>query len=199
MRQLAQFIGSAKDILLRFLSVGLNTLHSSRYSVAILLSIATLMSPPLTLLAKSPVASASVDQNKSAVVARTDEEVYYLNAVNNLRAGRGLAPMVIDSRLTSSARNKGNDMVLQHYWDHYAPSGIAFSDYIWNLSPRANHVGENLARCFDTRSAAFDALVASPTHYAVMVGSFTNFGVSEVTEPISGCTYTTMHFSDYNN
>ena len=63
--------------------------------------------------------------------------------------------------------------------------------------PRADRVGENLARCFDSRQEAFDALVASPTHYAIMTGQFTNFGVSEVEDSASGCTYTTMHFAQY--
>jgi uncharacterized protein YkwD len=181
----------------KLLRSGLSMMHNSRYSVAILIAIVTVMSPPLTLLAKSPVANASESNNISAVIARSDAEVYYLNSVNNLRAERGLPPMVIDARLTASAVKKSNDMVIQKYWEHYAPNGTSFSDFIWGDSPKAIHVGENLARCFVTRNDAFKALVASPTHYAIMVGSFTNLGVSEVKDTASGCTYTTMHFSDY--
>ena len=133
-----------------------------------------------------------------ATIVRSESELFYLDKVNSLRAERGLEPLVIDSRLSLSASQKTADMVGQGYWGHYAPSGASFSDYIWRDSPKAVRVGENLAKCFDTRAAAFDALVASPTHYAVMVGQFTNFGVSEQPDPTSGCTYTTMHFAFYN-
>lgn len=198
MRRMAHLLGSTQVLLQNHVSVGIGLMHKSRYSVAILLVIATVMSPPLTLLAKSPVASASLSQNDTTIVSRSEAESYYINALNTLRAERGLAPMVIDTRLSESAHNKGIAMVQERYWDHYSPSGKAFSDYIWQLSPRAQHIGENLARCYESRPEAFNALIASPTHYAIMVGAFTNFGVAEVYDTASGCTYTTMHFASYN-
>lgn len=168
-----------------------------RHSLAVVAFVVIMLSPPLTGLVQSPVAGAAATQNQAVLVTRTEAETYYLHAVNQLRASRGLAPLVIDSRLTASANQKGTDMVAQSYWGHYAPNGTAFSDYIWQTSPKADRVGENLARCFTTRQDAFDALVASPTHYAIMTGKFTNFGVAEVKDTDSGCTYTTMHFAEY--
>lgn len=167
-----------------------------RIILATLFAVALFLSPPLSPLAQSPLASAA-QPNNTPIITRSDAEVYYLNAVNSLRASRGLTPLVVDARLTSSASQKGNDMVLQKYWAHFAPNGTSFSDYIWRTSPDAQRVGENLARCFDSRQDAFDALVASPSHYAIMTGQFTNFGVSEVEDAASGCTYVTMHFADY--
>ena len=173
------------------------TVLASRYILAALLFIVTVTSPSLTMLASSPVASAAGTPT-ATVITRTDAEQYYIGAINTLRASKGLSALLIDARLSASATQKGNDMVLQNYWAHYAPNGMSFSDYIWRLSPKADRVGENLARCYDTRQVAFEALLASPTHYAIMVGDYTNFGVSEVQDTNSGCTYVTMHFADYN-
>jgi uncharacterized protein YkwD len=161
--------------------------------LAVVLFWAVILLPtPSRLLAGASKASAP------GIVVRSDSESFYLAKINQLRTDKGLASLVIDSRLSLSASQKTNDMISQHYWDHYAPNGTAFSDYIWRDSPKASRVGENLAKCFDTEQAAFDALVASPTHYAIMVGMFTNFGVYEASDPASGCIYTTMHFSYYN-
>jgi uncharacterized protein YkwD len=187
-----QFRQSAGNVAHKFA----RTLQAQKFTLAALLFVAMVLSPQLTMLAYSPVASAS-GTTVNTVITRSDAEQYYLKSVNNLRASRGLPALLIDARLTSSATQKGNDMVLQNYWGHYAPNGTSFSDYIWHMSPKADRVGENLARCYDTRRAAFEALVASPTHYAIMIGEYTNFGVSEVQDPQSGCTYTTMHFADY--
>jgi uncharacterized protein YkwD len=167
-----------------------------RYIIAVAIFIAVLFSPPLTPLASSPVANA-IDAPKAQVILRSDAEVFYLNAINQLRADRGLAPLMIDSRLSVSAAQKSADMISQTYWGHYAPNGTSFADYIWAGSPRAERVGENLARCFDNRQDAFMALVNSPTHYAIMTGQFTNIGVAEAVDPVGGCTYTVFHFAEY--
>ena len=172
--------------------------EANKLVLAIVLTVSVFLSPPLTFFAESPVVAAATTDS-AVIIVRTDAETYYLSAVNELRSGRGLPLLKVDSRLSTSALQKGNDMVLQNYWGHYAPSGNSFSDYIWGTSPKADTVGENLARCFATREEAFDALVASPTHYANMAGSYTNFGVSEVLNTTSGCTYTTMHFAQYGN
>lgn len=172
----------------QFIHIGL-----FKWSLALLLFWAVILLPtPSRMLAGTTSASAP------GIVVRSDTETFYLAKVNQLRAEKGLAPLLIDSRLSLSASQKTNDMITQHYWNHYAPDGTAFSDYIWRDSPKAERVGENLAKCFTTQQAAFEALVASPTHYAIMVGQFTNFGVFEETDPTSGCVYTTMHFSYYN-
>ena len=179
-----------------FIASFLAITFTNRYAISIIIALTILLSPPLTGLVESPVAQATANASQT-IIARTDAEVFYLNAVNSLRTQRGLAPLIIDTRLSASATQKGNDMALQGYWAHYAPNGTAYSDYIWRTSPDAYRVGENLARCFTSRQEAFQALVASPTHYAIMTGQFTNFGVSEVQDAASGCTYTTMHFAQY--
>jgi uncharacterized protein YkwD len=86
-------------------------------------------------------------------------------------------------------------MAAKHYWAHEDPDGTQFSDYIWKMVPPAQLVGENLARCYQSRDDAFAALVASPTHYAIMVGNFNYMGVSEAVDSQNGCTITAMHFA----
>lgn len=174
-----------------------NILRRSRYYIAVGIVIGLLVSPIFTDLASSPVANAA-NNSATTISVQTDAENYYLQAVNNLRASKNLPVLAYDKRLSSSANKKTNDMIDQDYWAHYAPnSGPSFSDYIWGQSPGATRVGENLARCYESRSAAFVALVNSPTHYAIMVGNFTNFGVYEAINSKNGCVYATMHFSQY--
>lgn len=157
-----------------------------------------IISPNLSLQAQAPNVNLASKTINTSVILRSDSENYYLQTINNLRAGKKLKPLVIDSRLTKSAFLKGIDMSEKNYWGHYAPAGKSFAEFVWQNSPNANTVGENLAKCYTSRQDSFNALVASPTHYAIMVGNFSNFGVSEVKDKNSGCINTVMHFSRYN-
>jgi uncharacterized protein YkwD len=164
----------------------------------ILTTLATMLTIFIFDYKYSPIANAANFDIESGNSSQSDD-VYFLQSVNNLRLQNNLAPLKSDKRLIVSAKQKTDDMIANKYWAHYSPtSGPSFSDFIWNLSPDAKRVGENLARCYDDRKSAFDALVKSPTHYAIMVGDFTNFGVFQELEPVSGCNYVTMHFSLYN-
>ncbi len=122
-------------------------------------------------------------------------DVFYVLNVNELRVKNGLKPVRLLVELNESSADKANHMAATHYWGHYDPDGLAFSDYIWKQVPQAQFVGENLARCFETRDAAFASLVASPTHYQVMVGDFNYIGVSEAYDQTIGCTIMAMHFA----
>lgn len=126
----------------------------------------------------------------------TQADIFYVQKVNELRAKKGLKPVRLLQELNQSSNNKVTDMVANHYWSHFAPNnGPTFSSIIWERVPVAEEVGENLARCYLARSSAFDALVASPTHYAIMVGNFNYMGVSEAYDANLGCTIMAMHFA----
>ncbi|MEI6237363.1 MAG: CAP domain-containing protein [Candidatus Saccharibacteria bacterium] len=168
-----------------------------RLLISAVLFCGIILSPQLSLLAQAP-RNGTVNQSvNSTTVTRTSAENYYLKAINDLRISKELPVLVIDSRLSSSANQKGIDMSNSNYWGHYAPMGKSFADFIWQVSPNAETVGENLAKCYSSQQSAFEALIASPTHYAIMVGNFTNFGVSEVVDKNSGCINTIMHFAQY--
>jgi uncharacterized protein YkwD len=126
----------------------------------------------------------------------TNAQTFYVLKVTELRSQKGLKPVRLLVELNDSSTEKANSMVANHYWGHFAPAGgPSFSDIIWKHVPPAQTVGENLARCFTDRDSAFSALVASPTHYAIMMGDFNYIGVSEAYDPSIGCTITAMHFA----
>lgn len=134
----------------------------------------------------------------SSVLAYTPQTVVMqqmLQMTNDLRQQYGLPELIASNNLKTSAQNKLEDMRKSGYWGHYNPNGTSFSRFIWDQNTKAATVGENLARCFDDYAAAFDGLVASPTHFAVLTGDFTYIGVaSEVTA--NGCESIVMHVSD---
>lgn len=154
----------------------------------------TLFSPQSVLSSEAPNTTGTVNSN---IISRSDAEVDYLNEINNLRKSMGQKKLIVDRRLSISARKKALDMLYIGYWGHYAPNNVSFADYIWGDSPKATKVGENLAKCYKDRSGTFKALKASPTHYAIMIGDFTDFGVAEVKDTNNGCINTVMHFSKY--
>lgn len=141
----------------------------------------------------SAQAPAAASPAKQAITGTASTQ--YLAKINALRTQKNLHALHIMPELEQSAHNKATAMVGQHYWGHYAPDGVSFKDYIWQSVPKADYVGENLARCFNSRDNAFTALVASPTHYEIMVGNFEYVGASEVTDPQLGCTITVFHFA----
>ena len=141
---------------------------------------------------QSEVASAA---SAIPIVTRSSAETYYIQAVNRIRIAHHLKPLMIDDRLNQSANNKNIDMINNNYWDHVSPNQIRFSDFIWNQFPGAVHVGENLARCFNSDSEVMQAFIASPTHYANIIGDYTVMGVSESLDPTNQCSYVTMHFA----
>lgn len=156
--------------------------------VAFLLSIVALTSAS----AFAPAAASNVSE---AAIA-TDADTFYVTKVNTLRAEKGLKPVRLLVELNESSNDKVIDMVANNYWSHFAPNnGPSFSDIIWKRVPPAQLVGENLARCFATRDAAFTALVASKTHYEIMIGNFNYIGISEAFDSNTNCTVMAMHFA----
>lgn len=148
----------------------------------------------VSLQAASPSASGLENANNQTRTINP-ADIFYIQQINQLRSSLGKKPLEYSALLEKSASLKARDMVSNNYWSHYSPNGESFSDFIWRQSPNSQKVGENLARCFVTRDSAFKALVASPTHYEIMVGDFTNVGVSELTNVTDGCVYSVFHFA----
>ena len=150
----------------------------------------------VSLQAASPSATGNENVNiNNQVKAINPADIFYIQQINQLRSSLGKKPLEYSAVLEQSASLKARDMVSNNYWGHYGPNGESFSDFIWRQSPDSQKVGENLARCFVTRDSAFKALVASPTHYDIMVGDFTNVGVSELNNVTDGCVYAVFHFA----
>ncbi len=170
----------------------IHAVEKLRFVLAILL--VGIVFSSVSLQAASPSASGIENANNQAR-AINPADIYYIQQINQLRSSLGKKPLEYSSVLEKSASLKARDMVSNNYWGHYGPNGESFSDFIWRQSPDSQKVGENLARCFVTRDSAFKALVASPTHYDIMVGDFTNIGVSELNNVTDGCVYAVFHFA----
>lgn len=88
-----------------------------------------------------------------------------MNRVNLERTNRFIPALVTDSRLTSTAVAKSNDMIARSYFAHVNPDG----NYIWPTIESSGYtpyltLGENLAMDFATASAVVQAWMDSQTH-----------------------------------
>ena len=90
-----------------------------------------------------------------------------LEAVNHERGLRNLVLLNTDSRLSSAAQSKSDDMQARHYFNHVDPDG----NYIWPKIVAAGYtpylqLGENLAIEFYSTESLVNAWMNSPTHRA---------------------------------
>lgn len=90
-----------------------------------------------------------------------------LQAVNNQRQQRNVVTLNTDSRLSSAAQSKADDMQARHYFAHVDPDG----NYIWPKIVAAGYspylqLGENLAIEFYDTDSLVSAWMNSPTHRA---------------------------------
>ena len=90
-----------------------------------------------------------------------------LTAINHERSLRNLLTLNTDSRLSSAAQSKADDMQARHYFSHTDPEG----NYIWPKIVAAGYtpyleLGENLAIEFYNTESLVNAWMNSPTHRA---------------------------------
>jgi uncharacterized protein YkwD len=165
------------------------------------LAAALLGMPAAASAAPCPGADSAPDQ-----LAAGERTAVVLCLLNDERAGRGLAPLQLDRRLSRAARGHSADMVAHHYFAHPSESGASFVTRIartgW-LHGRADwHVGEVLAwgtGSYATPRSTVAALMNSPKHRKVILGAFRSVGIGVVLGvPFSdgdGATYT----ADFGN
>ena len=126
---------------------------------------------------------------RAATTATTDGPSQVVGWVNSLRAGVGAAPLATDATLTTVAQQWANNLASTGVLAHnpnlstQAPSG-------WSA------IGENIGDGFSL-TATYNALVASPPHYANMVNTaFNRTGVGVATDS-SGQVWVVEDFGDY--
>lgn len=93
-----------------------------------------------------------------------------LNAVNKERSLRNLVTLSSNSKLSSAAQSKSDDMQARHYFAHVDPDG----HYIWDKIVAAGYspylqLGENLAIEFYDTNSLMSAWMNSPTHRANII------------------------------
>lgn len=147
----------------------------------------------------SPIATATAASSPTLASINdiSQEDKFYLTQINQLRIRNNRHVIYYDYQLKLSADTKIRSMINNNYFAHKSPDNTEFAYFIWKQKPDALYVGENLARCYIDREAAYNALINSPTHLNVMLDKkFKYFGISEETNINNHCVYTVMHFSD---
>lgn len=125
---------------------------------------------------------ASVTQS-GAVDPPTRAELLAL--VNQERAKNGIAPLIEDSRLDTSAQYKAQDEINKHYFGHADPATGKTNglDYLNQIYPRCLWVSENLTENVSKNDAqtAVQTWINSPPHHQAMIDpryNLTGFGIA---------------------
>jgi uncharacterized protein YkwD len=130
--------------------------------------ITTTAAPPQTTTTAAPPQTAPPTTAAVAGNYSSQAEAEFVNLINGLRANQGLGGLTVNNSLTQYARNWSN---------HMAATGTFAHSNIASLLNPWSTVGENLAKGGSV-SRLFEALTASPSHYANMVsGAYTHIGV----------------------
>lgn len=110
---------------------------------------------------------------------------------NAERTKAGLAPLKVNSLLSSAATQKGNHMLQEDYFAHISPSGVTPWFWMSKVGYIYQVAGENLAIDFIEAEDVVSAWLASPTHKDNMLHSqYTETGVGVVTGEFEGGTST---------
>ena len=105
--------------------------------------------------------------------------------INAERARHHLPALELDRSLSAIAQAYAREMLTQHFIGHVTPAGVNPIQRLHNAGYAFKWTGENVAYSSDGENAAFAHLVASPGHYANILGArFTRVGVGAVS-PVS--------------
>lgn len=118
----------------------------------------------------------------------TDIRVEQLLALtNSKRQEAGLAPLVLNDRLSQAASGKAADMFAKNYWAHTSPDGKLPWDFILASGYRYTVAGENLAKNFNDSKGVVDAWMASSTHKDnLLKSSYKDIGFAVVNGTLNG-------------
>jgi uncharacterized protein YkwD len=113
--------------------------------------------------------------------------------INEIRAKANKPPLVEDPKLDQGAQAKVNDQVTRNYWAHHLPNEDT-RQFLGALYP-GRLTAENIAKCQTNDSQRVKDWVASPPHYAAMIGDYNEFGWAEKVNPAdNNCVYTVTYF-----
>jgi len=85
-------------------------------------------------------------------------------ALNQERAGAGLAPVSLNDRLKAAAEAHAFDMVRMGFFDHASPNGASVGDRVASQGYNWCHVAENIAKGQPTEIAVLRSWMDSPGH-----------------------------------
>jgi uncharacterized protein YkwD len=114
-----------------------------------------------------------------------DQELAFLDAINNYRQGNGLGTLTLSNSLSVAAANYSYYMGAAGFFGHQAPDGstpwsrIRAGGYWYNT-----YLGENLAAGYGSSDSVMDAWQHSPDHNANMLNpNYTAIGIDRVMVP----------------
>lgn len=116
---------------------------------------------------------------------------------NNERIKLGLKPLVYNSVLSDSAKEKAEDMFKNDYWAHNSPQGKTPWTFFDAVGYKYSVAGENLAKDFYDTDSLVKAWMNSPTHKENIVHTkYQEIGIAVVNGTINGVktTLVVQHF-----
>lgn len=129
-------------------------------------------------------------------IAATESQPSLLTQINDIRKTKNLSQLIEDPTLDNTALIKANDMAEKNYFEHDAPDGTPWSDFIYKNRPGSNGFAENIAQCYTDNNSTIAGWVASPGHYKNMIApDWTKFGTATIWDSDKGCYLTVNHFS----
>lgn len=100
-----------------------------------------------------------------------------LEATNKQRVANGVAPLTLNTKLSTAAQNKVEDMVTRNYWAHNTPDGQEPWVFFDAVGYKYFKAGENLAYGFSSSDATVVGWMNSPSHRENLLdSSFTEVG-----------------------
>ena len=132
-------------------------------------------------------ASALFLGNPKEVVAADINTVRLIELANQERVARGLNTLIVDSRLSIAAQNKGADMFAKQYWSHYGPNGETPWQFIKAAGYNYIYAGENLAKDFTSTDPIHTAWMNSPSHRDNIINiNYQHIGIAAVSGVFDG-------------
>lgn len=133
---------------------------------------------PTATAAPPPPPPAALAQ---AAPALTVLEQQLLDAHQAERARVGLAPLRLDAQLVAVARQRAADMAARGYFGHYSPEGHTVFTLLAAAGVSFTAAAENIARnnfaASQAVSTAMSGFMASGSHRANVLGTYTRIGV----------------------
>ncbi len=110
-----------------------------------------------------------------------------VSMTNSARARNGLGALTSNSKLSSAAYAKAQDMLTNQYFAHTSPSGKTPWDFIKGAGYNYSYAGENLAIGYTDASELFNAWMASATHRQnILNPNFREIGIAVISGTYEG-------------
>lgn len=127
----------------------------------------------------TPVPPTATPTPKPKPTASSSDAQTVLNKVNEERAKKGAAPLVLDSSLNKAAQVRAAE--LARSYGHTRPNGTSCTTAITDQGLSYSCVGENISAGYESSSAAADGWISSSNHYENIVNpNYTKMGFAKI-------------------